>query len=318
MTHTEYTKINDSWVIVITEQEAKENKTDNIYYLDNVSDTVDYNNWKRAKDDDIEKKDFFVIDLDLRKQAKDLLDEDLSNEDIIDYATFLSRWIEDDEFFKEWDKIVFSGNWLHIYYKGNADTFSKEEYASWVARIYRRWDEIVWSNIYKADAACKNIARILRLPWSINQKNWAEVFVVLEQNTMSRLFNSIKLLAKKEQQEQQQEKAKKEKEIAERLSKYWQDWNNFYDEINKIEAYTIAQVLLPEFPYDWKKNFKNKKWWLTWYFYNSETNTICNGGSQYFSWGWSESCFNNFSIIKNWYSFDDAQTFNFFKKIIWT
>ena len=315
--HTEYTKISNWKVTVITEQEAKQNKTDNIYYLDNVSDDVDYSNWKRAKDGDVEKKDFFVIDLDLRKQTKDVLGIDLSNEDIIDYAHFFKRWLADDVFFSEWSKIVYSWNWLHLYYKGCQNSLSKEVYSLGVTRIYKKWNETVWSDIYYADDACKNLGRILRLPWSVNQKNWAKVFVVLEQDVESRLFNSIKWLAKKELEEQQEEKKKKEIEISERLKTYWKDWNNFYDEINKIPAYEIAQKLLPEFPYNWKKNFKNKKWWLTWYFYNSDTNTICNGGSQYFSWWTTESCFNNFSIIKNWYDLDDAQTFIFFKKLLW-
>lgn len=312
---TEYTKINSNWITVITEQEARTNTTDNIYYLEWISENTDYSDWKRAKDSDIEKKSMFVLDLDIRNEFKKIYSEDISNEDIKKEGSLLSEnLIIEDEFFWEWNKIVFTWNWLHIYYKWDPTSFTKEQYSMWVNRIYKQWDKIMWWYL-KVDFACKNIARILRLPWTINQKNWAKVEILAEQDINSRLFWFIKTFANSEQEEIIKEQQKRKKEIEEKMKDYWKDWNKFYEEINSIPAYQIAELLIP-FKYDWKKNFKNWKKWFCRYFFNSDTNTICNGWSRHFNFWWSESCFNNFSLVKHFNNWEDKYVFKYFKNLI--
>ena len=311
-TITEYIAIDEKWVKVISEQDAYSSKTQNIYFLDGVREDLVYWQGTRAKDADIAKKAMFVLDLDIRNNFK----EEISNEDIKKiWKTFIDFLEEDDEYFWEWSKIVFTWNWLHIYYTWEPTSFTKEEYSMWVERIYRRWDKFMWEP-YQTDHACKNLARILRLPWSIKQKNWALVEVIAERKINSRLFSMIKTFAKKEMQEQEELKQKKQKEIESMLQNFSKDDNKFYEQINSIPAYEIAQILLPEFPYDWKKNFKNKKWGFTWYFYCNDTNTICNWGSRYFN-EWSVwSCYNNFSLMKMHKWLDNRQTFAIFKKLL--
>lgn len=308
----QYCKINNG-CFLITKEEAETNKTDNIYYLDNCPEWLN----KRAKDEDIKEKDYFVLDLDLYNNIEAIHWEELSIEDIKSYWEFFKDWLEENEYFREWSKIVFSGRGIHIYYYWKLQQFEKEEYASWVERIYRQWDKYMESPKYYCDHQCKNLARILRLPWSVNQKNGATVEVLYEQKIESRLVNGIKWLAKKELLEKEAEAEKNRIEAEARIKSYGDGWDNLYKKINAIKAYDIAQALVPDFPYDGKKNFKNKKWGFTWYYYVEPTNTIANGGSRYFDFWNANSCFNNFSLMKHFNNWTDHETFIFFKDKLW-
>jgi len=314
-TITEYTTIDNNWIKVITKKEAEANKTSNVYYLDWVREDKDYSKWERAKDEDIILKDIFVLDLDLRNN----FDWEVSNEDIIFEWENLVKYLEvEDEFFWEWSEIIFTWNWLHIIYRWTPATFTKEQYSIGVSRIYKQWDKFMWDKLRNCDKACKNLARILRLPWSINQKNWAVVKIIWSRKKESRLFNLIKTFAIKESEELEKQKKIRQAEIAEQLKDYWKEWNKVYEQINLIPAYQIVQLLVPEFPYDWKKNFKNKKWWYTWYFINHDTNTTCNWWStHYFTWGTTESCYNNFTLVKKHKNWNSKETFIFFKELLW-
>ena len=188
----------------------------------------------------------------------------------------------------------------------------------WVSRIYRQWDRFMWDKLWDCDKACKNLARILRLPWSVNQKNWAKVEVLASREKESRLFNLIKSFANKEQETLELQKKQRQKELEKQIKDFWEKWNEFYEELNLLPAYQIAQLLLPQFPLDKnEKNFKNEKHSFTGYFYNRETNTICNWGSRYFNWGTTESCYNNFTLVRNYKNWNDKETFLFFKKLLW-
>ena len=307
--HTQYCKINQQWCILISEEEANSNKEDNIYYLHWVTDWLE----KRASDTDIDMKDYFVLDLDMRNAIPDISNEDIINE----WKNLVEHLWSEHEFFWEWSKIVFSWNWLHIYYSWDLRYFDKQVYSTGVEEIYSMWDQFMWDPVWSCDHACKNIARILRLPGSVNQKNWAEVTVVSERDKKSRLFNNIEKLSEKRKTKllEEEKNRKEHNESVMKLSQ-WSD-GGVYEKINSIPAYQVAMMLVPEFPYDWKKNFKNKKWWLTWYFYCSETNSICNWWSRYFNWWTSTSCWNNFSMVKNQKDMTDKETFTFFKKILW-
>lgn len=314
----EFTKIKDWIISVITEKEALENKEANIYFLWWVKKDLVYSNWIRAKDNDIIEKNYFCLDLDIAKNFEEEYNEKISYEDIEKEAINIIENLKyEDEYFAEFSFIIISWWWLHIYYTWDFKQFTKEEYSLWVNRIYKQWNKIMWSKIYEVDFACKNIARILRLPWSINQKYWKECKILFAEKKDSKLFNLIKSFAVKEQEELENYKLAREKEIQDKLKIFNKSENNFYDEINSIPAYQIAELLIPEFPFDWKKNFKNNKWWFTWYYYVSETNTICNGWSRYFLFTWDESsCWNNFSLVKNFKSLSDKQCFLLFKEIL--
>lgn len=314
----ELTKILDKWVKVITLEEAVSNKTKNIYALWGVSKDLVYEQGTRAKDIDIAQKNYFLIDLDIHKNYKELFNEECTGEFIKEQALMLSKSLEDiDPLFSEWSYIVFTGGGLHIYYIGNSLTIDKEDYANAVEYIYQKWDSFWDTKVFYSDHACKNIARISRLPWTVNQKYNRTTEILFHKESNSRLFNYIPAFAKKVKEKKQKEAEIKKRQLEESIKERWLDDNPLYDLINSsIPAWQIAQVLVPMFPFDGKKNFFNEKWWYTWYFYVEDTNTICNWGSQYFSWGTVNSCWNNFQLIKREKNFTNKETFNFFKKLL--
>lgn len=312
-TQIEFTSIKNWEVKVITKEEAIKNKDSNIYYLPFVRLDLKYVWNLRAKDSDIIKTNKFVIDIDLRNN----LDYEITNDDIMDIADTLKQELETIEYLNEWSYIIFSWNWLHIYYIWDFITVTPEEFSNWIIRIFNKWDEIFWSP-YESDHACRNIWRIFRLPWSVNQKNWAEVKILYQQEVKSSLVSRIPYFAEKTKKELEIENIKRLEETKAILANFSADDSKFYDIINKqIPAYQIAQLLVPQFPYNWKKNFKNEKGWLTWYYYVKENNTICNWWSRYFLFDWDvNSCWNNFSLVKKSKWFTNAETFRFFKELL--
>lgn len=313
----EFVSILDWKINVVSKEEALNNKEKNYYYLWWVKKDLVYENWIRAKDDDIIEKNYFCLDLDLAKNFEEEFWDSLDYEDIIKEAENIVENLKyEDEYFWEFSFVVVSWWGLHIYYCWDFKEFTKEEYSLWVNRIYKQWNKIMWSKSYEVDFACKNIGRIFRLPWSINQKNWKECKIIYWDKKESRLFNLIKGFAIKEQEEKEEQKRIREIEIKSQI-KNFNKWENvFYEKINLILSYQIAEMLIPDFPFDWKKNFKNKKWWFTWYYYVKETNTICNWWSRYFNWWDESSCWNNFSLVKQSKDFTNKEVFDFFKLLL--
>lgn len=312
-TQIEFTAIKDWVAWQITKEQALNNKTANIYVLWGVDINLDITQVKRVSDDNITLKNYFCIDIDLRTN---MWWTEVTNEEIKQEAINVINELNNIDYFNERAYLIFSWNWFHIYYIWDAIQISKEEYSLWVSRIFKKFDTLIWDP-YTSDKMCKNIARILRLPWSVNQKNWAKVEILKQQNIKSRLVSNIKELAKAEQEEIDIINKQKQKEIEATLSKFSWDENKFYEAINKqIPAYQIAQLLIPEFPFDWKRNFKNNKWWFTWYYYVRETNSICNWGSRFFARWTESSCWSNFELIKRTKNFTNKETFAFFRAIL--
>lgn len=282
----------------------------NIYYLPWVDPELE--DWKRASDNNVIKTNRFCIDIDMRNQ----FDEEITNLEIVKAWLDFAKYLKDaNELFWEFSYIVFSWNWLHIYYHWDTIEIDKNIYKEWVKYILRMWDDFINDPWFFSDHACCNLARILRLPWSYNMKNWAKVRILAKQKVKSRLFTDIEKYANISLEEQKKEEEKKKKELEKKMKLYasrWED-NNLYEKINDIPAYQIAEMLLPEFPFDWKKNFKNKKWWFAGYFYVKEMNWIANWWSRYFNWWDENSVFSPFMIIKNWYWLTNRETFEYFK-----
>lgn len=281
--------------------------SENIYFLSwwNLSKKKEI--WHRFSDSDILIKNYFAIDIDLRNQYN----WNITNLEIEQEGLYIAEHLyKSNELFWEWSYIVFSWNWLHLYYIWDERQFDKNIYKDWVKYIFDMWDDFIWDEQLYSDKACCNIARIFRLPWTINQKNWAKTKVLAEQNKTSQLFNNIEKYAKIVQKKRD----KQQKEIEKQMKKnIWKN-NEDYEKIQQIPAFLIAQLLLPEFPYDWKRNFKNKKWWFCWYFYVKDKNAICNWWSRYFIFDWiSDSCWWPFQLVRYHLWLTSKETFEYFK-----
>ena len=130
----------------------------------------------------------------------------------------------------------------------------------------------------------------------------------------SDLFNNIKIYALISWFDEIIKTLAAEREL--KKKKYDEDGDDLYDEINQIPSYEIAMLLIPNFPFskNWK-NFDNKKGGFAWYFYNKDNNSIVNWGSRYFLFdGDSNSNWNNFSLVKHFYTYTNNEVFDFFKK----
>jgi len=312
----EFAVIWKTGAVVVDEKYALKSKVHNVYFLANVRKDLEYNWYNRAKDIDIIEKSYLVLDIDLRKQFKDKYGYDITDEEIIETWKQIADYIEEEhQYLWDYDFIVFSWNGLHIYYLWEPRYISPDDYAYAMERIMRQWDSLWGDEIFNTDKACKNIARIIRLPWSINQKTWKECFVIKERQWQGLLFNIIESLWAKEKLDvmiKREEEVSKQIEEYERMEKMnrlikWSSYDEdkwkikkVFEKINNIPAYIIAEKFVPEFKFSKnEKNFHNLKWGFTWYYYVKELNSICNWGSQYFSRGDVNSCWSSSVLIKN-------------------
>lgn len=293
---------------ILKEDVQKYIETENIYFLSGWDLSEKKEIYFRFKDHEIKTKNYFAIDIDLRNQ----IDWTITNLEIVQEGLYLAKRLSlHNKLFWQWSYIIFSWNGLHIYYVWKENTFNTRQFKLWVQHIFKMWDNFIDADEFKSDHACCNLARILRLPGSINQKNWAKVQILAEQDSESELFNNIKLYSLIEGWAIMMRDIATQKLLKQ---KKYDEWDDLYQKINSIPAHDIAMRLIPDFPFNsnWK-NFNNKKWWLCWYYYVKDTNSICNWWSRYFNYWEAWSCFAPFQIIKNWYSYTNAETFEYFK-----
>lgn len=212
---------------------------ESMYMLGGVSDTT-----KRNKDDDITKKCYMFADIDIRS--------------IIHKRDWVV--IDDDGLFAEIDKIldclrdwwldwfayaVYSGNGLHLYYIGDEIEIDKTTYAKWVQYFYSVINSSLSWLWYSCDQACHNIARISRVPWSINprkKESWWKVLwdlwptectILIEKEWNKQLFNDIKQYAV--------EYDKENAEIAQEVKTFTPSpSNDIWKDINKIDILPIV------------------------------------------------------------------------------
>lgn len=327
----EFCKFINQHPIIISEQEAIDNKKDDVYFLSWVDKNYIYLPWKRAWNENIVEKNSIIIDIDLRKNFKDIYWLDCINDDIITEANNIIENLKyEDRFLSDFDFVIFSWNWIHIWYLWDWQKITFDDYSFWVNRIYNHWNNYWWNKLYNADASCKNIGRIMRFPSSINQKNWAESKILYSWISQWLLVKNLKWFAKKEREDITKENQIKNEK---RIQKYIEDqkinkliyWTWFdekrekldflFKKIDSIPAYIIAEKILPQYPLNknWK-NFNNEKWWFTAYYYIEDMNAICNWWSKHFNWWEDNSCWSPSMLIKNKENYTWAQTIDYFKK----
>lgn len=289
--------------------DVKDNTADNIYFLSWVKEWLD----KRAGDDDIVSKNYFCIDLDIRNQCDfEVTDEEIKKE----WMNIAENLIKEDNMLWLWRYIVFSWNGLHIYYTFEEKSFDKEVYAQWVESVYEDWDNFWWDKIYKSDRACKNLARILRLPWSVNQKNWATVEIIAEQGTDCKynIQQRWETRIAEIQEEKEREIKKRAEEYEEKMKLdmliQWKKYESnqestqdLFDKIDAIPAYIVSEKLLPQFKFaNNNKNFlsDNPNWnKFTAFYYKPDYNAIFNWGSRHYNFWETGSWYSPSVLVKN-------------------
>lgn len=283
----------------------------NVFFLAGLKEPLN----RRASDNDISLKNYFVLDLDIRSNSED----DISDEEIKACADILEETLDWTPF-ADWSYINYSWNGLHVYYIGKDIQATARQYSDGVGYIYREFERVVDNNLFSPDYACRNIWRIMRLPWSVNQKNWKKVEILREKQVSSSLVSFIPAFAEKEEairEKEIEERRQRALEVRKQVSSRWR--SSIWDDIDAIPAYQISEWLLPEFKYSGKRNFysgnKNGNKYTAFY-YSESRNCIINGWSRHYNWGDSNSWWWPFDLVKRFKGWTDKETFEFFKKLI--
>jgi len=205
----------------------------------------------RCKDDDIWLKKYIAIDIDIRNdhflKTWDILTQDqlmiIINEIV---ARLELKWYND------YCAMVDSGNWLHIYWTGKERIFDKDIYASWVKQLQSMINYIILDLWYICDPACTNLSRIMRLPWTINDRKkdkkdikydlWPiEAEILYFEPKDSETFESLELFA--ELYKDQEEKEKKELFDVKKIAREYKKWDDLWWEINRVPMQDVVELV---------------------------------------------------------------------------
>jgi hypothetical protein len=155
-------------------------KTDDVYFLTGINPEVK----TRAKDVDILGKKHLFFDIDIRKDKE----YEMTDEEIKQAGIFIGEMLKEDEEFKNWSYIIFTGNGLHIYYIGDEIKIT-EHYGEAYEMLCRRFEQVTGE---RPDTACKNPARIARLPGTYNNKaEPKKVEIIAKQEARSELIKFL-------------------------------------------------------------------------------------------------------------------------------
>lgn len=196
------------------------NQDKNLYFLAGVDPKIK----DRAKDDHILKRRHIAFDFDIRKENKEITDEQIKQTGLE-----MAEKLEKSELFKEFSYIIFSGNGLHVYYCGATIDGDKEKFSQGMAYLI---EEISKVTGHEADKACKNIGRIFRIPLSWNNKTpRKQTEFVLEKPRISPLLDKLYLFKLPEKEKPVYEKPK----VVE--------GQNFWEAANSIDCHMALQRL---------------------------------------------------------------------------
>ena len=279
------------------------------------------NKMKFNEDKDIIEKNYFVIDLDIRENA----DTEISNKEIIDWIPTIKDILKEDNLFSEWSYIIYTGNWLHIYYIWDFIDIDPKIYSEWVSKIFNMFFELVnRCKQIKPDYVVKNLARYTRLPWSTNfkmlekyQLEPQEVEIIESQDISSKLVWMINKLWKESIKDKEIELSRqKQNNESKYFKKKMNDWwVAVYEWICNIP---LNDIVCEEFWFTQKSNDKYFYWWdkkePQGIVYHSDNNTVYHWGCSKW-WWWDEwETYNTFGYIRKRENLTDKETFERFKE----
>lgn len=144
---------------------VKANANCNLYFLGGIPPEVGL---VRANDEQVRKKNYFVIDVDVRelrkKEGKEISDDEIKELGHWCYGTLATH-----PFLSEWSYIIFSGNGLHLWYIGDpTDIYSPEHWKHGMKFILEEFEK---HTKLTPDWSCVNVSKLIRVPGSFNNKN---------------------------------------------------------------------------------------------------------------------------------------------------
>lgn len=200
--------------------------TGNVEISKNANQVINFNEWfwqeqiyfvagmdnkptKRTVNSDFTKKRYIFIDIDVRNDYLNKYGKILSDEELELEIGKIKEVLDTNSF--DYQILVHSGNGIHIYFCWWEEEFTADEYSHGVSYFIQVLDPFLAPLWYRVDAACKNISRLSRLPWSINTRNkvgkynmWPASVDILYMNleTESMYFAFLKSFADKYEDQQ--------------------------------------------------------------------------------------------------------------------
>lgn len=193
------------WVATDIDNILLEHQNKDLFFVwwvnkDFVNQLKDKKKSSRTSDSDIVEKNYFFIDIDIRKSFYEDNHVVLSQEKLLKHIDAIKDILNLDPLFKQWSFINCSWNWMHVFYIGKHIQISDTIYKLGVKRIYEKFVESFWDRIqFPIDPSCCNIGKLVRLPWSVNHKTdyqkdgirLVPCEILYEQDIESELFNNI-------------------------------------------------------------------------------------------------------------------------------
>lgn len=152
-----------------------ENEQEDLYFLAGITPGLHMAppHPRQIRDTDITHKRHVFFDFDIRKQCE-LEGRHVTNEEIKWIAAEILVKLSTHPVLSTWKYVLFTGNGVHIYYVGDIYPVKMKEYKL----AYDTWArKISYVSGYEADLACKNPARIARVPGSYNNKKGQHTLV---------------------------------------------------------------------------------------------------------------------------------------------
>lgn len=232
--------------------------------------------------DDIVVKNYLIMDIDIRDAIRQKEKRKIEQSEVIERCEAIKVLLSTSMFFADWSVFVCTGNWCQIYYVW--DNAVLEDYYDWMEVLMQEFDEeILKDTPFETDKSMKNLARLARLPWTINSKpdkaryNWDQKCDTLwKQEKHSILLKMLSDLAEQERERQAIEAERKAKEYEENAKNYRpkENWS-VYDAIEEISTAELFQINRGlELARDWKNFISDKDGCFISAFYDKERNLL--------------------------------------------
>ncbi|MBU4216669.1 helicase RepA family protein [Candidatus Parcubacteria bacterium] len=279
------------------EEYINKHPSQNIYFLGGIKDGVT----TRAKDADIFIKNYIALDFDIRQEMKKR-NEECDDEILKRKANQILEQFKSSPELKDYSYALLSGNGLHVYYFCKPIKINDAEIFK--LGLKNLIEFVRFYSPITADTACSNLARIFRIPGSVNQKNSMQTILMEFEFTLSNIIENILKLGKAEMSETSAIKDIHNARPPE---------NNTYTAINNIPLPPIVCAAL-NLDYDGKKNFRanGDKKIKACFMSEKNQNIIISGGTGLFSD--QQSGYNTFQFVKMINNFTNQQTFNWFNE----
>lgn len=239
----------------------------------------------RCKDDDILLKNYFGLDIDIRKDIKEITWEVISDNQMYWYIDEIQKRLDVSDYW-DYEYVLVSGNWVHIYYIWDPKKIGKDIYKAWVKRICRDIDDLIKDLWLKTDKATTNISSLFRCPATVNywrqEKYWLDMWACFIYDVKDKLWETfnkldaiwIQVLSEREQMIEDR-KLMLEKEAKKRKKDF--EGKDMFEFIKTIPAHELfSRHTWLALAKDWRNFISNKDWQYIWCFYSEDSNRIVN------------------------------------------